>query len=367
MSRPEAERAPRKNDGDWTQRVTVDRNVLVLFTRQMAIMLGTGVPITHALDTLSVQVDHPNFGEVVTTMAERIASGHSFSSSAAMFPKIFPKVYITMLAIGERTGAMDSALDRLADWLEKDLATFQKVKSALTYPGFVLGLTALLTAGLFYTVLPGFVGVFEDMGSELPLITKMVLGLTKAARNPGIWLLTLGGLASGIFILRQYMSTESGAVAVAERALDLPVLGHMLSLASNARFSSGMATLLDSGQDLPRSLMMAAEASQNPVLVRDAKLLADGIMEGVPLSEQMQMMGKTYPPVLRQMIVAGEEASNLAVMFEKAAAFFAAEVDYRLEAVSAALEPLLLFLVGSVVGTIIMSIFIPLYGTLNQL
>ncbi len=351
----------------WREKVTVDRQCLVLFTRQLAIMLGTGVPITRALETLSVQHEHPNFEAVIGDILTNVSSGHSLSAAAHRFPRVFPKVYVTMLAIGERTGHMDDSLGRLASWLEEDLGTYQKVKSTLTYPAVVLGLTAVLTGFLFYSLLPGFVGIFEEMGTELPLITKVVLSITKSLQSPGMWAIGIALTVEGVYLFRQYIRTTRGAENFTRQCLGIPLLGSLLKLASNARFCAGMSALLNAGQDLPKSLVLAAEASQNPLMARDARSLSEGLMEGLPLSEQMMEMGDSFPSVLRQMVSAGEEAANMAVMFERAGSYFKSEVDYKLEALSAALEPLLLMLVGSVVGTIIISIFIPLYGTLNQL
>jgi len=351
----------------WKARVRVPPRVVVIFTRQLAAMLINGVPIVQALDTLSHQAEAPNFGQVVRILSERISSGHTFSNALNQFPRIFPRIYVTMVSIGEQTGALDHSLDKLADWWERDHMIYQRIKSALSYPIFVLCLAGTLTLGLFYWVLPGFIGIFRDMNVELPFITKVVIAITNGVRDPGAWLITIAVLGAGFTLLRDFARTPRGAQQLFRLATRVPLLGGMLKNGSMARFCGAISALLSSGMDLPRCFKLSAAASGNPLLDADSQALVDTIMEGGIASDHMLSRPDLYPGSMVQMAIAGEQASRMPEMFGRAAAYYDLEMNYQVDALSAALEPLLLAGVASVVGTIVISIFLPMYGYLGKL
>lgn len=356
-----------KGDDSWMAKVRCKPALVVLFTRQLATMLRTGVPILHALDTLSHQSENPNFGEVVSTVAERIGHGHTFSSTLSRFPRVFNRVYVTMAAIGERTGQLDESLERLANWQERDFKLFQRVRSALTYPAFVLGLSAFLTLMLFYSVLPGFITVFNDMDMELPLMTRMMVTITNAVKNPGAWLVVMAAVGLGFGAVRDIYKTEKGAMELFRVVLAVPVIGSLLHFATTARYCAAVGALLSAGLDLPKSLNLGAQASGSPVLAWDAKALINNILEGESVASYMVSRPDIYPSTLCQMVAAGEESSHLAPMYERVASFYDQEVNFKIEAFSAALEPLLLGMVASVVGFVVLSIFIPMYSYIGKL
>lgn len=351
----------------WMAKVRVPQQVIILFTRQLAIMLRTGVPMLHALDTLSHQDEYPNFGEVVATVAQKIGEGHSFSATLSKFPRVFSKVYVTMASIGEKTGHLDDSLERLAGWQEKDYTLYQKVRGALTYPCFIMGLSFALTMMLFYWVLPGFLGIFDEMDIELPVMTKIMIRLTNAAKNPGAWILGIAIIGFSITLIRDLYKTEKGAVEIFRFLSAVPMLGTMLTFATISRYCAAVSALLNSGLDLPKTLTLSAHASGSPVLAHDSKGMVQSIMDGEPVSVYMGQRPDIYPMTLIHMVTAGEEASHLPSMFERVAIFYESEVSYKIETLSAALEPLMLGSVALVVGFIVLSIFIPMYSYLGQL
>ena len=358
----------KKDDPDgWMAKVKVPQQVVILFTRQLSIMLRTGVPMLHALDTLSHQDEYPNFGEVVATVAQKIGEGHSFSATLSKFPRVFSKVYITMAAIGERTGHLDDSLERLATWQERDYALYQRVRGALTYPCFIMVLSFSLTLMLFYWVLPGFLGIFDEMKIELPLMTKIMIRLTNAAKNPGAWILGIAIIGFSITLIRDLYKTEKGAVEIFRFLTTVPMLGTMLSFATTSRYCAAVSALLTAGLDLPKTLSLSAHASGSPLLAHDAKGMVQSIMDGEPISVYMHNRPDVYPATLVHMVTAGEEASHLPAMFERVAYYYDSEVSYKIETLSAALEPLMLGSVALVVGFIVLSIFIPMYSYLGQL
>jgi len=330
-------------------------------------MIKNAVPILQALDTLSTQVEVPKFGEVVRLCCEKIESGVTFSRTIAYFPKVFPPIYQTMVQIGESTGSLDDALDRLGHWLERDDALRQRLKSALTYPAFVLVLATTMTLGLFYTLIPGFIAIFDDMKVPLPLITQIVVAITNGLRNPPVVLVSLALIGMGITAFRKFTSTPHGAGVFYRFCLKVPLLGGMLSFGSLARYCAAMEALLSTGMDIAKALRLSASASGNPLIQHDAEHLINSVLEGTPVGAHMKENPQIYPPTLTNLVSSGEESSRMAEMFGRTAGFYDMEMGYKVEALGASLEPLMLFFVSFIVGTIVLSIFLPMYSYIGKL
>ncbi len=348
-------------------RVRVKEQDLIIFTRQMAAMLRTGVPITRCLETLANQGDDPQFRRVIDFVYRKVSEGVMMSNTLNQMPRVFGHMYVSMVRIGESTGALAENLDMLGAWMERDWQLVRKVKSALTYPAFVLILSFVLTLGLFYYILPGFVKIFDEMQVPLPLITRVIMGMTNAVRNPGAWMVGLGLAAAFYFFIKDQMATEAGRIRFYRLAMVVPVLGPMLRQAALARFCSSMTALLSVGVDLVAALRLAANASGSPLLAQDGVPMSNALREGSQLSEYMESRRDLYPGSVIQMLSAGEETSNLDQMFGRLGQFYNEEVNYLIEGFSAVLEPVMLAGVALVVGTIVMSVFLPLYGFLNKL
>lgn len=354
-------------DNAWMARARCPGLTLVLFTRQLATMLRSGVPLMVALDTLSYQPDYPNFGEVVSHTAKKIAEGHSFSKTLERFPRVFPRVYLAMVSIGESTGQLDDSLEKLANWQEEDLGMYQRVKGALSYPAFVLCLTFTLTLLLFYTVLPGFIDIFLEMKIELPLMTRILIAITNAVSNPGAWFLLGAWIFGSVAWLRAVWQTEVGSVKLFRIALSVPIVGTILRYATLSRYSGAAGALIESGLELTRTLKMSAEASGSPILRQDSKHLVVAIQEGSLVSTHMGMRPDIYPPSLCQMLLAGEESSQLSEMFYRVSAYYDSEVSYKTDTLGAVLEPLLLGVLALIVGSIVIAVLVPLYSYLGTL
>ena len=352
---------------DWKAKVTVPPQVVAIFSRQLATMLRNAVPIIQSLETLSHQPEHPNFGEVIRDVAEKVAAGHVFSHQLSAYPRIFSKIFVTLVQIGERTGDLDGSLERLADWMERDERLRQRVKSAMTYPIFVLILATALTLFMFYTVLPSFLGIFKEMNVPLPLITRVVMFITEAVRQPGFWLIFLAGGGALYTAGREWLRTTSGQLALFRFLKRVPLMGSMLMFGSCARFCMSVEAMLSSGMDIARTMRMAAGASGNPEFLDDAPRMEKTIMEGEPCSDHLAANPQIYPPSLSHMVMAGEQASRLPEMFGRAGSYYDIEMNFKVDALSAAMEPLMLAGVASVVASVILSIFLPLYSYLAPL
>lgn len=340
---------------------------LVLFTRQLVTLLYSGVPIVQSLDTLSYQSENPKFGEAVADISHRVSSGSRLSDALTHYPGIFSQIYVVMVRIGEQGGDLDRSLDSLAGWLERDGQMLQRAKSALTYPAFVAVLTTGLTFALFYMVMPAFLGIFSDLGAQLPLITRIVIAITEGVRNPAVW---LGGLwLVGAFVheIRLAWRTPRGRVFLYDLLLHIPMIGGVLYNSSCSRFCAALEALLGSGSDLSRSLKLAATVSGSPIIAQDADHLVASVVLGSQPSDHMYAHPEIYSATMTHMASAGEEASRLPEMLGRASQFHLLEMESSIDALKASIEPLMLGTVACIVAVIVLSIFLPLYGFLDKI
>lgn len=339
---------------------------VILFTRQLAVLFQEGIPLGVALEGLVSQEDQ-RFSAILDKVTGLVTEGHTFSSSLARFPRVFGRVYIAMVAVGEKTGALHHSLDVLADWMERDHEWAQRIRSATSYPLFIIALTVGMTVLLFHSVMPGFLGIFTDMKVELPWLTRMVVTLTKAASNPGVWVLVIAGGGFALMSLREYGRTPRGASTLYRGLLSVPGVGPLVHSACMARYTCGLGTMLSGGAELLASLQMASQASNSPLLIADAPGLVDSITSGESLSDHMRERPDVYPTVLAHMAKVGEESGSMAQMFLRVSEYYAEEVNHRVDTLGATLEPLLLAMVGGMVGVIVLSLFLPLYTNISQL
>ena len=323
--------------------------------------------MVRCLGALRTQPECVAFGDIIADLEDTVAAGSRLSATMSRYPKVFNKLYLTMVRMGEDTGQLETSMERLSGWIERDESLNQQLKSSLTYPVFVLALSVVLTLGIFTVVLPSFISIFEEMNTPLPLITKVLVFLTKCTCSPLAWTLGLALIGALWLAVHNICQDEKQKANAFSLLLRMPGIGGLLFHGSSARYCAALATLLSSGMDVTRALKLAASASGNPVIERDAKKLMDSVSEGAQMSAHMSAFPEIYSRTLSQMAVAGEESSKLPEMFERAGAFHELELKSSMEALSAALEPLLLAGVAIVVGTILVAIFLPLYGILENL
>ena len=347
--------------------IRVGSRDLVLFTRQFATMIRSGIPVTFALDTLSHQPENPNLGQVVARISKLVGEGHKLSAAMGHYPGVFDTTFQAMVAIGEETGQLDGTLERLAGWRERDYDLTRQVKGALSYPMFILGLTGMLTFFLFYAILPNFLGIFKDMKIDLPPYTKVMVALTDASQNPGVWLVltALGVAIHGL--IREQWKTEEGRCRMFTLIHQIPLAGHLVRLTSVARFSGAVETLMESGLGLQKTLLLGGEGSGNPIIKVASRELVERVKEGDPLSDYIVTRVDLFPVTFGQFVATGEETSQLSRMMGEASRMLDEEVSYKVEALGAALEPFLLGIVAFIVGFVLLAIFTPLYSHIGSL
>lgn len=352
---------------DRLQRVRVASKDLVLFTRQFVTLFRGGVPLDQCLETLSQQETNVGFGLVILEVKSKVIAGSRFSDSVAKFPRVFPKIFEVMVRIGEETGCLESTMDSLASWLERDSELKTRVRSAMTYPAFIISTTIVLTLGLFYGVMPAFLTIFTEMHVQLPLITRIVLGFTRAIREPLFWLLTLAFLGVVRNQLRKAWADRKKRLILYGSVLRVPILGGILWNGSTARFCAASEILLNSGSNLLNTLRLAGAVCGSPVIEHNVTQMIETVKDGQSISVYMRKNPKVFSRTLANFVAAGEESSRLPEMFEFASSTHQMDMDTQVDALKAALEPLMLATVAILVGTIILSIFLPLYGFLTQM
>ncbi len=324
------------------------------------------MPISRSLETLKDQSDSKAMKECLEGVWRMLGEGATLSGALSAFPRVFNKVYLSMVRVGETTGSLVESIDRLGDWLERDERTAQKVRSAMTYPVLVIVLGIGLMSAMFYYVMPVMVRMFDNMNQELPAITRLMMWITERVRDPISWVAVLAIVAEAIYLLRERMSHQAGRVQIYRVLMSIPALSGLLRYTALARMCTSMAAMLGVGVQLVQGFRLALESSANPVLEEEGKLILEELKLGSPLAESMSH-GNFFPLAMVNMVAAGEESGNLEMMFEKLGVYYEEEVNYRLEAFSALLEPLLLMVVAIMVGTGLVAIFLPLYGLLGKL
>jgi len=332
--------------------------------RQLGLMLGQGVPILRALDALMRQ---ESLKPVLEPLAKALSGGQRLSVAMKSQSGVFPLLDRSMVGVGENSGSLIACMDRLADWLERDATLRQNTLKALTYPLFVLGVAFGLVLLLIGTVIPAFRNVLLELNVPLPLPTRLVLGLAGLLERGWPFLLGLAGLAWAAWVLREYARTEGGQRQLFTLACSIPLVGRLIRGASLARYTDVLGMLLEAGTDLLATLKLAAEASGNPYLREDAPHLVEAIRHGDALSEYLREHSELYTKQLAQLVRSGEESDRLLGFLRVAARTLALEVELLTTMLTALLEPILITVVAFLVGGIVLSVLLPIYGSLRAL
>ena len=330
---------------------------------QLAEMLKCGVPIAVALETLNRQTSSPTLARAIDIVCRKLAAGAYLSQAFSQFPRIFKPLHVSMVRIGERTGGLVVALEHLFHYLDRDYRLKKRLRGAMAYPVLVLVVTLFLSGVVCCTILPGFASMFTELHMKLPLLTLIVMRLVGWLTNPLCWVLV--GSTGAVFIRlgRQYVSKSQLYRVLAA----IPILGVLLRDAALTRFCMSMEALLSTGVELTLALDLASQAGDNPLFVEAGQATIRGVKNGASLSQAMAFSLKVYGRCVPSMVLAGEESGRLTASFGRLANYCDAELEYRVDQLSAALEPLLLALVSGLTATLLVAIFLPLYGYIAEL
>lgn len=329
------------------------------FTRQLATMMKAGVPLLQTFDIIGRGHENPRFSRLLFDIKAKIESGSSMAQAFKAYPLYFNDLYCNLVAAGEAAGILDNVLDRLATYQEKTIALQGKIKSALTYPIVVLTITAGVVGVIMYKVVPAFVKMFNDMGASLPLPTQVVVAMSNAVVNHGIFvLIAIIALITGTIAVHK--RSASFRMTVDRLMLRLPIFGALIEKATLARWTRTLSTMFSAGVPLVEALDSVGGASGNGVYVEATKKIKTEVSTGLSLTNAMNN-SRLFPAMVLQMTQIGEESGALDDMLNKIADFYDREVDEAVESLSSLLQPLIIVILGIVIGGIVVAIYLPIF------
>ena len=337
----------------------ITRKDLVLFSRQLAIMFQSNVPPVVTLETLASQTKNPAFKEKISKLAEEVEGGTPLSQALALYPDLFSPFYISMVKSGEIIGRLPETLNHLADYLEREYHFSSKAIGAMVYPGLVFFVFLIVFSGIIFFVMPQLIGVLEATGQELPLITKIAIGISTFLKKWG-FLIILGLFLSVIFTFRYY-KTKEGRNFFDPLFLKLPFLGEFLKKIYLSRFAENLSTLIAGGLPIAQALEITGEVIGNEVYRKIIFETRDRVRRGEAISLVLKRYPEIISPLLIQLTVVGERTGRIESSLMNAVDFYQKEIDRTLDTILSLLEPILIVFLGLLVAGLVGSILLPLY------
>lgn len=332
---------------------------IALFTRQLATMMSAGVPLLQAFDIIGEGFDNPNMRKMVDDIKQDVAAGNSLANSLRKQPQYFDDLYCNLVDAGEQSGALETLLDRVATYKEKTEALKKKIKKAMTYPAAVIVVAVIVSAILLIKVVPQFQSVFEGFGAQLPAFTLMVIAISEVLQE--WWLLVLGGLFVLAFVLRHfYKKSEKFRDAVDRGLLKIPLIGSILYKSAIARYARTLATTFAAGVPLVDALDSVAGATGNVVFRNAVEKIKGDVSTGMQLNFSMRTTG-VFSSMAIQMTAIGEESGSLDEMLSKVATFYEDEVDNMVDNLTTLMEPMIMAVLGVLVGGLIIAMYLPIF------
>jgi len=348
--------------GNRFKRIRVEDKIM--FNIQLANMINSGLGLLSCLGTLRNQIENKKLKEVVGDVYRNVEGGSSFSEALARHPRIFSKLFVSMVRAGEASGNLDTVLNRLAVFAERQADLRQKIRGALFYPIILVVAATAIVVFIITFVMPNFVSIFNEAGVALPAPTVMLYGLGLAVKR--YWWLIILGVILVIVGIRVYVRTDRGRLGFDRLKLKLPVIGPLTRKLAISRFARTLATMVASGVPILQSLDIVREVIGNEVIARVVKTTRDGVAEGERIAEPLKV-SEEFPPDTVQMIAVGEESGNLDGMLNKISDFYDMAVGYSIRKLTALLEPAFLVVIGGVVAFIMASMLLPMFDMVKAL
>lgn len=341
----------------------VNPKSLQVFSRQFATMIEAGLSVVTALVILEQQTDDKVLAAVLDEIREDVETGALLSEAMSRHPQVFSRLYLAMVEAGEAAGVLDTVLDRVAMQIEKDQKIKRRVKGAMIYPSVVLVFATLVMVGMLMFLVPIFVKIFDQLGGQLPSLTRYVLVLSNGLR--GYWFIIFPLAFALVFGFFRWKKTEVGRQAWDRFKLKIPAqVGSVVLKVAMARWSRTLSTLIASGVDIMRALEITAQTSGNWVVEEETGRLRSRVQEGASIAQPL-IDSAVFPPMVAQMVKIGEETGELEKMLSKVADFYEDEVDASIAALTSIIEPLMMVGVGVMVGIIIISMYLPMFKMLS--
>ena len=335
---------------------------IVIFTRQFATMINSGLPLVQSLDILGEQTENQALAKVLGEVLYDVESGHTLADAMGRHPKVFTELFVNMVAAGEAGGILDTILLRLATFLEKNDALIRKIKGAMIYPAVIFSVAGMAIVILLIFVIPTFQTMFESAGIPLPLPTRVVIGMSKFLQ--AYWWALIIGIIASVIAIKQTYATPGGQLFIDRLMLALPILGDLKRKAAVARFTRTLGTLVSSGVSILEGLEITAKTAGNRVIHDAVMSSRTSIAGGETIAGPLKESG-VFPPMVVQMINVGEQTGGLDTMLTKIADFYDDEVDAAVEALLAAMEPIMIVVLGVVVGGMIVAMYLPIFDMIN--
>ena len=335
---------------------------IVIFTRQFATMINAGLPLVQSLTILAQQTENQTLKDVTKAVVYDVESGNTLADAFAKHPKAFTDLYVNMVAAGEAGGILDTILLRLATFLEKNDALVRKVKSAMVYPAVIMSVAGIAVTVLLIFVIPTFQTMFASVNMELPLPTRIVIGMSSFLI--GFWWAIILGIAVIIFGIRKWYATPQGKKQGDTLLLNAPILGDMLRKSAVSRFTRTLGTLISSGVSILDGLEITAKTSGNRVIHDAVMASRQSIAGGETIAAPLER-SKVFPPMVISMIAVGEQTGGLDEMLSKIADFYDEEVDVAVGALLSLMEPVMIVVLGVIVGGMVIAMYLPIFDMMN--
>ena len=363
----ESKKRSAENEGDgfditrlFQQKVGLDE--MIIFSRQMYSLLKAGIPIIRAIKGLSENASHKRFQEILKDIADQLEQGRSLSSSMAKYEKVFTRLTISVVVVGENTGKLDDVFLQLALYFEREQETRKRIKSALRYPTFVLIALAIAMFILNLFVVPVFTQMFERFDTELPIMTRVLIGTSNFFVS--YWWLLIIVIVGGIFAVKQYVSSTNGRLKWDKFKLKLPIVGSIIERSLLSRYSRSFSMILRAGVPLTAGLSLTADAVDNAHMQKRIKEMRQGIEKGESLL-RVSKNSELFSTLVLQMIAVGEETGRLEPLLEESADYYEREVDFDLKSLTAKIEPILIGFVAVMVLILALGIFTPMWNMMS--
>ena len=348
----------------WRPGRRVGPKTLAVFSRQFAVLLDAGLPLLQSLEILSVQGQHPSLRKILLEVHEEVDAGAGLADALRRRPRAFGDLYVNLVAAGEASGALKVVMDRLATHIEKAARLQAQVRSALTYPAAILTVAAAVVFLILWKVIPVFQHLFDDMGGDLPLLTRIVVG---ASELIGAYVLVLVGFAAGAGVAaHRLLRTRRGRESVDRLLLRLPIVGKVMLRIVTGRTCRTLSILLSSGIPILNALSIAADAAGNVIVANALRTVRREVEQGRPINQSLRET-RIFPAMLCQIVYVGEQTGTLSPMLTRIADFYEEEVDNDVDSMMKLLEPALISILGIVIGAIVIAMYLPMYSALTQI
>jgi type IV pilus assembly protein PilC len=350
-------------DGARTTFKKIKPKTLQIFSRQFATMIEAGLNVVSSLVILEQQTDDMYFASIVRELRADVEGGLLLSQAMARHPKVFDRLYVSMVEAGEAAGILDTVLDRVAYQIEKSTQLKRRVKGAMMYPTMVLVFATLVLVGLLMFLVPVFVKIFGTLGGQLPTLTQYVVTMSDFLRN--YWYILFPGAIASFIAVKRFKKTERGRQLWDRLKLKIPMkIGDVVLKVTMARFSRTLSTLVAAGVDIIKALEITGQTAGNWVIESALADVRAQVHQGVPIAQPL-IDNDIFPPMVSQMVKIGEETGELEKMLSKIADFYEDEVDAAIQTLTSIIEPVMMILVGMMVGVIVISMYLPMFKMLS--